>query len=213
MLAIPVMGARQIGRAERRPETVGEIGEIAAGDEGVLERLLALIGERQKRRLTQSPVWMPAVTVRFAARAAWPAGVLASAATGASPFRTAMLLAVSGAGAERRQDASGDQSEFRGAEHHRLRDSQNPSLLRLCEQFPTDRRASDVVGPGADRAEPGGAQQAAEAIAGPSGRRRLRQGRRGRAKRAGAPRARFNTSRRGFAPTLRRGTGDMIEGA
>ena len=51
MLAVGVVGARQIGRAERRAEPVGEIGEIAVGDEGVLERLLLLIGKGQKRRL------------------------------------------------------------------------------------------------------------------------------------------------------------------
>ncbi len=40
-----------------------------------------------------APVWMPPVTVKFAANAASPAKLFGSVVTGASPFRTTRLVA------------------------------------------------------------------------------------------------------------------------
>ena len=42
------MRARLIGRAQGRPEPVGELDEIAVGDKGVAQSLLLLLGKRQQ---------------------------------------------------------------------------------------------------------------------------------------------------------------------
>ena len=48
------MGSRQIRGAERGPEPIGQFCKVTVGDESVLERLLLLIGEGEKRRLPES---------------------------------------------------------------------------------------------------------------------------------------------------------------
>jgi len=48
LLGIYIVRAGDVAVAQRGAQTVGEIGDVSAGDEGVLERLLLLLGERQQ---------------------------------------------------------------------------------------------------------------------------------------------------------------------
>ena len=50
-LPVEIAGARLIGRRQSRPETVGQLGQIAIGDEGVAQGLLLLFVEGQQGRL------------------------------------------------------------------------------------------------------------------------------------------------------------------
>jgi hypothetical protein len=50
MFSINIMSTRLIGGAERSPKPIRTLGEVAAGDENVSQRLLLLFRIRQKCR-------------------------------------------------------------------------------------------------------------------------------------------------------------------
>ena len=94
VLPVDVVGAREVGGAQGGAESVGEIGEIARGDEGVPQRLLLLFREGQQGGLGDDSRLDPPGDSVVRTRAARPATVFGRAAVGASPFRVAMSVGV-----------------------------------------------------------------------------------------------------------------------
>ena len=130
--AVEVMGARDIGAAERRAEPVGEIGEIAAGDEDVFQRLLLLVGEGQQARPPQSAGLDAAGDGEIGGERRLAGGRVGQGRERRQALERCEIIGGLRSRFERRERAGGDQGEFERDVHgvSPLRRAGRPSAAR-----------------------------------------------------------------------------------